>query len=54
MMNSRYPGQYQCQGEEKMLSSIFEQFVKESPVSVMMRALMSHIFATERMDRLFT
>ncbi|MBW4457586.1 MAG: hypothetical protein KME55_35815 [Nostoc indistinguendum CM1-VF10] len=37
-----------------MLSSIFEQFVKESPVSVMMRALMSHIFATERMDRLFT
>jgi hypothetical protein len=54
MMNSRYPGQYQYQGEEKMLSSIFEQFVKESPVSVMMRALMSHIFATERMDRLFT
>jgi Transposase DDE domain len=37
-----------------MLSSLFEQFVKESPVSIMMRALMSHIFATERMDRLFT
>jgi hypothetical protein len=37
-----------------MLSFIFEQFVKESPVSIMMRALMSHIFATERMDRLFT
>ncbi|MEH2437584.1 MAG: transposase [Nostoc sp.] len=37
-----------------MLSSIFEQFIKESPVSVMMQALMSHIFAPERMDRLFT
>ena len=37
-----------------MLSSIFEQFIKESPVSVMMQVLMSHIFAPERMDRLFT
>ncbi len=36
-----------------MLSSIFEQFVKESPVSVMAQALMSHIFASERMDGLF-
>ncbi|MBD2246831.1 transposase [Nostoc sp. FACHB-888] len=36
-----------------MLSSIFEQFVKESPVSVMAQALMSHIFAPERMDGLF-
>ncbi|MEH1777986.1 MAG: hypothetical protein V7K67_19305 [Nostoc sp.] len=36
-----------------MLSSIFEQFVKESPVSVMAQALMSHIFASERMDELF-
>jgi len=37
-----------------MLSSIFEQFVKESPVSVMAQVLMSHIFAQERMDKLFT
>jgi hypothetical protein len=53
-MNLRYPWQYQYQGEEKMLSSILEQFVKESPVSVMAQALMSHIFAPDRMDRLFT
>ena len=37
-----------------MLSSIFKQFVKESPVSVMAQVLMSHIFAQERMDKLFT
>ena len=36
-----------------MLSSIFERFIKESPVSVMMQVLMSHIFESERMDRLF-
>jgi len=36
-----------------MLSYIFERFIKESPVSVMMQVLMSHIFAPERMDRLF-
>jgi hypothetical protein len=37
-----------------MLASIFEQFVKESPVSVMARGLMERIFAAERMDKLFT
>lgn len=37
-----------------MLSSIFEQFVKESPVSVMAQVLMSRIFSPERMDSLFT
>ena len=37
-----------------MLSSIFEQFVQESPVSVMARVLMERIFAPERMDSLFT
>jgi hypothetical protein len=37
-----------------MLSSIFEQFVQESPVSVMARVLMERIFAPERMDGLFT
>lgn len=37
-----------------MLSSIFEQFVKESPVSVMAQVLMSHIFAPSRIDKLFT
>jgi len=36
-----------------MLSSVFERFVKESPISVMASVLMSHIFARERMDSLF-
>ena len=36
-----------------MLSSIFEQFVEESPVSVMARGLMERVFAPERMDQLF-
>lgn len=37
----------------KMLSSIFEQFVEESPVSVMARGLMERVFAPKRMARLF-
>ncbi len=36
-----------------MLSAIFEQFVEESPVSVMARGLMEYVFASERMDQLF-
>jgi hypothetical protein len=36
-----------------MLSSIFDQFVQESPVTVMARGLMERIFAAERMDKLF-
>lgn len=36
-----------------MLSSIFEQFVQESPISVMARGLMELVFAPERMDQLF-
>ena len=36
-----------------MLSAIFEQFVEESPVSVMARGLMERVFEPERMDRLF-
>jgi hypothetical protein len=36
-----------------MLGAIFEQFVEESPVSVMARGLMERVFAPERMDRLF-
>lgn len=36
-----------------MLSSIFEKFVQESPVSVMARGLMERVFASERMDKLF-
>jgi len=31
-----------------MLSSIFEQFVEESPVSVMARGLMERVFAPEK------
>ncbi|MCU0537353.1 MAG: IS4 family transposase [Hydrococcus sp. Prado102] len=36
-----------------MLEAIFEQFVKESPLSVMARGLMERVFAPERIDRLF-
>ena len=36
-----------------MLSSIFDQFVKESPITVMARGLMERIFAAQRMDELF-
>jgi hypothetical protein len=36
-----------------MLSSIFDQFVQESPVTVMARGLMEQVFAAERMDKLF-
>jgi IS4 transposase len=36
-----------------MLSSIFDQFVQSSPVTVMARGLMEYIFAAERMDQLF-
>jgi hypothetical protein len=36
-----------------MLDSTFEQFVQESPVTVMTRGLMERIFAPERMDRIF-
>jgi hypothetical protein len=36
-----------------MLTSIFDQFVQMSPVTVMVRGLMERIFAAERMDKLF-
>ncbi|OUL19697.1 transposase [Nostoc sp. T09] len=36
-----------------MLSAIFEQFVQESPISVMARGLMERVFAPARMDKLF-
>ncbi|TWH42315.1 hypothetical protein [Dulcicalothrix desertica] len=36
-----------------MLSSIFEQFVEESPISVMARVLMERIFCSERLDNIF-
>jgi hypothetical protein len=36
-----------------MLSTIFEQFVQMSPVSVMARGLMERIFAPDRMNQLF-
>ncbi len=36
-----------------MLSSIFEQFVQESPISVMARVLMERVFAPEQIDKLF-
>lgn len=36
-----------------MLSTVFEQFVEESPISVMARVLMERIFIPERLDNIF-
>lgn len=36
-----------------MLSAIFEQFIAESPVTVMARGLMEQVFSPERIDGLF-
>ena len=36
-----------------MLTSIFETFAKESPVTVMMRGLMEVVFRPERLDTIF-
>lgn len=36
-----------------MISTIFEQFVEASPVTVMVRAIMERIFSAEKLDELF-
>lgn len=36
-----------------MLGAVFERFVQQSPVSVMMRGLMERIFEPEALDELF-
>ena len=36
-----------------MLGEVFTAFVEQSPVSVMMRALMERIFRPERLDEIF-
>lgn len=36
-----------------MLSPLFDAFVEASPISVMMRGLMEHIFNSERMNQIF-
>jgi hypothetical protein len=36
-----------------MLGSVFDAFVKESPVSVMMRGLMEYVFRPQRLDAIF-
>jgi hypothetical protein len=36
-----------------MLANIFDAFVKESPLSVMMRGVMEYVFRAERLDDLF-
>jgi hypothetical protein len=36
-----------------MLGAIFERFVEQSPVSVMVRGLMERVFAARRMEELF-
>lgn len=40
-------------GNIRMLSAIFEQFVENSPVTVMVRACMERVFAPEKLDELF-
>lgn len=36
-----------------MISTIFEQLVEASPVTVMVRAIMERIFSAEKLDALF-
>lgn len=36
-----------------MLSSIFDAFIKESPISIMMRGLMESVFHPQRLDEIF-
>jgi Transposase DDE domain len=36
-----------------MISDIFERFVEQTPLTVMVRAIMSRIFATEQLEQLF-
>jgi hypothetical protein len=36
-----------------MLDAIFERFVKQSPVSAMVRALMERVFNKEQLDSIF-
>jgi hypothetical protein len=36
-----------------MLGHLFERFVEKSPVSVMMRGLMEHVFAPTTLNELF-
>jgi len=36
-----------------MLSSIFDAFIKESPISIMMRGLMESVFRPQRLDEIF-
>jgi IS4 transposase len=36
-----------------MLANIFDAFVQQSPVSVMMRGMIEHVFRAERLDALF-
>ena len=36
-----------------MLSAIFEQFVEEIPITVIVKATMERVFAPEKLDELF-
>lgn len=36
-----------------MLSRIFDAFVKESPITMMMRGLMEAVFRPQRLDEIF-
>jgi hypothetical protein len=36
-----------------MISAIFERFVEQTPVTVMVRAIMERNFAPEQIDKLF-
>jgi hypothetical protein len=36
-----------------MLASVFDAFVKESPISVMMRGMMEPVLRPQRLDEIF-
>jgi hypothetical protein len=40
-------------GDEMILANVFEQFVKQSPVSVMVRATLENVLSQERVNELF-
>jgi IS4 transposase len=45
---SRFQG-----ADEMVLSEVFDRFVQQSPVTVMVRATMENVFSTDRLDKLF-
>jgi hypothetical protein len=51
---SQYLNLYSFQGDDMMIyKETFDIFVRESPVTVMLRGMMENVFSTERLDQLF-